>query len=218
MLEKQSKVITKYAEQIAVDIANDAEFEAALVEIINVREKRKWQEKFFKDLMEPLVTTVSNMKVKIATALAPIQAKEAQLVAGISDYATRKDAEIAAAKAKADNDRAQALADAQNADEPTLLDDTPAPLHLPSQPAMVKTGTHTGGVVDIPKWKVEGHEEINSDEDSDVYRDDPRVSGLDPDLFILDRGRVTSWNKSKVRMRGIVRFYGKTVAVNKRRG
>lgn len=217
VLERQSQAISTYAEQISIEISNDSEYEAAMVEVIHVREKRKWQEKFFKDLMEPLTQAVANMKIKIAEALAPIKTKEDLLTMGITSYATKKEAEAEAAKRAAELEHAQALADAQTANEPVLLDDLPAPLHLPTQPASVKTGTHVGGVVNIPKWKFEHYEEINSDEDSDIYADDPRAKGVDPMLFKLDRGRVSAWNKSKVPMKGIVRFYGKTVAVGKRR-
>lgn len=216
-LQTQTTEISQYAASVIVSVNNDSEYEAAMVEIINVRERRKKQEKFFKDLIDPLVAVVADMRLKIATALEPIRTKESTLNSCITAYAEKKQAEADEAKRQAELAQAQALTDAMVSNEPVLVDVTPAPLHLPTQPASVKTGTHTGGVVDIPKWKFEKHPEINSDEDSDIYADDKRAKGVDLRLFILDRGRVTTWNKSKVPMKGVTHFYGKGIAVNKRK-
>lgn len=214
---EQRQSIIEYASTVIVVVNNDVEYESAMVEIINVRNRRKKAEKFFKDLLDPLNKVVNDMKLKIANALAPIKEKEDQLSTGIVAYATKKDEEAEAEKKRAEADRALELAEAMNSDEPAMPNPMPAPLYLPNQPASVKTGTHTGSVPKIPKWKFAAHPEINSDEDAPIYLDDPRAQGIDPRLFKLDRGRVTSWNKSKTPMQGIEHYYGRTVATGERR-
>ena len=216
-LQKEEQSIAQFVSGVPDVVENNEQYEAAMVEIINVRDNRKKAEKFFKDLIQPMVEALADIKAKIAKALEPIKAKEQKLNDNIVAYANRLEAEAEAAKQEAERQRAQELADAINADEPVMPQDSPPPLQLSDTPKTVKTGTRTGGLTDIPKWKFAKHPEINSDEDEDIYLDDPRAEGIDRRLFVLDRGRVTTWNKSKTPMAGIEHFYGKTVAVNKRR-
>lgn len=222
-LVTQTEEITKLVNKAVVKIENDEDYTAAMTLQIEVKERRKKAEDFFKGLMAPLMTVVAGMKIKISDALAPIIAKEEELNKAIVEYALKKEQEAEEEKRIRDLElaarQAEHLEQSREADEPVmpLEDEAPAPLNLSSTPAIVKTATHTGGLANIPKWKLEKHPEITSDTKEDIYLDDPRAEGIDKRLFKLDRGRVTTWNKSKVKMEGIVHYYGKTTTTAARK-